>query len=342
MGEVLCYVIGMIIFVVMVVYFINNPRSAKGPMYVRYLKTDGSFMERPQLKPDEIYNHSSVCPICRFHFRTDDCFDVICRDCWHEIQSYSNDFRPSFITDELDWLYLKNHKHGNFWIIFYDHKHGDIDADQARRLMHQLVPEDFGKIEPFRYRESRYDYFTKHYQNHFSGGPIEYCSVCGGSISEGRCSCYHNYTQDMETGGKSFVELQPYFTRLRELSPKVAVDGYFRKYGQIFPRLKQCNGFKPEDYITFDDWQVIRYIMTRSQYEEYTEQIILTARQRYINLIKTDLELLINYHEAVVRGEKPDFPLLPSTNPTKIAEIPKGKKTTTDLYDKLMNEFYPQ
>lgn len=319
------------------IYRSIHPKRAKGPMYVRQLKPDGTFRERPQIKPDELSAQSATCSICRLAFRTgSDIFKVICPDCWDRIDERDKNFRPDYITDDRDWEYLNNHKYANFWIINSDYEHGDISADEASRLMHRLVPEDFGKIRPFPYRE--FQEFIRIQHTHLNGGPDRYCTVCG--YTDSRCTCREGYEKDMQLGGgKAFAELKPYLDRLRELNPKFVLDKYYKKNGVIHAQLLKRTGFDIRDYISLSDWQVIRYIVNRAKYKGYTEASIRSARQEYIKLIETDLKILIKYHEARARGERPDFPILPSTNLDSIYESAGIAKPET-LHDKLLNEFY--
>lgn len=308
------------------------------PMHRKYLKPDGTF-KVPNLAYEERMHGSARCPICRKNFACGSSTDprhVECPECGKKISATGDDFRPDFLTNERDWQYIKQHKWTIiFWIIYSDYKHEAINAEQARDLVHRIVPEDFGKIQPFKYREFRD--FTKSHHSHLDSVPDQYCIVCGNMTC--RCTCQAEYEKDLRLGGSSFPELKPSLDKLRELNPQLVLSGYYKENGQIHARLMKRKGFDIKDYITLSDWQVIRYIINRAKYEEYTENDILTAREAYIKLIKTDLEMLISYHEARARGECPAFPFLPSTNPAEVRESTQTNHTET-LHDKLMKEFY--
>lgn len=312
---------------------------AHKPMHMQYLKPDGTF-KTPNLTYDERTGSGGVrCPICRKLFTcgvSTDPLHVECPECGKKISATSDDFRPDFLTDERDWLYIRQHKFTIiFWIICSDYEHEAISAEKARELVHKIVPEDFGKIQPFKYREFRE--FTKSYHSHLDAVPDRYCTVCGRMTDY--CTCLDEYRKDLQLGGRSLPELQPSLARLRELNPDLVFCRYYRENGQLHARLTKCDGFAIEDYITLSDWQVVRYIINHATHEEYTESDILTARQQYVELIKTDLELLVAYHEARARGEQPTFPFLPSTNPADIYEHVQTDKVET-LHDKLIKEFY--
>lgn len=66
--------------------------------------------------------------------------------------------------------------------------------------------------------------------------------------------------------------------------------------------------------------------------EEYSKKEIEEAIKKYLQLINIDLEILTKFYEAVANGERPQIPLLPSTNPNniRVVEIVSSKKSTRD------------
>lgn len=316
-------------------YLYYESKPVKGPMYPKYMN-----VQRPRLTVDEMQNRKNpICALCCRPFNVLDRpsrgkpEDVFCAKCDKKISSYGDDFRPSYITSERDWMYLKRIRGTKFWIINGDYERGDVDAAQAARWMHGLVPESFGTIKPIRYRgPHRYAHGVR---SHLDSTSDVSCDVCNNTV--GSCQCRKLYSQAV-LGGKYPDELKPHLERLRALNPSFVITEYYRRDNKIMAETEPRENFAVEDFFTFDDWQSITYLLNFSRQEEYTEQTVREAVSKYVQMVEKDLRILGDFYEKRQQGLQEPIPLLPSTNPANILTVktPQQQKTK---YDKLTKEF---
>lgn len=224
--------------VILAVYYEKHPQS-KGPMYKRYLKPDGTFMRADRIGDKE----GAICPICRMPFPRGNCagyHQEICSDCSKKIHMRGDSFRPSFITNERDWIYLSRCRDTVFWTINSDYEKGDIDADTARQLMHKLVPKNFGRIDEslLQYREY-HDYKVSSY-SWLNAFPDVQCTICG--KEDGYCQCHELYLQKISRGNYPEV-LKANLEKLRVQQPKFVITGYYKKDGVIHADIERRSGF---------------------------------------------------------------------------------------------------
>lgn len=333
LGQIIFCSIGTIVIIVILVCCIIGPRPQKGPMYKRYLKPDGTFMRADRIDDKE----GSICPICRMPFDRGNCAGYrqeICSDCSKKIHTRGDSFRPSFITNERDWIYLRRCRDTVFWTINSDYEKGDIDADTAGQLMNKLVPKSFGKIDEslLQYREY-HDYTVSSY-SWLNAFPDVRCTICGKESDY--CQCHKLYLEKISRG--SYPEmLKANLEELRVLKPEFVITGYYKRDGVIHADIERRSGFLIKDFFTLDDWRTLQYLLNYARREEYSQQEIEEAITKYLQLINTDLEMLIEFYEAVSKGERPRIPLLPSTNPgnIRVVEIvPKKKSPRDELSEK--------
>ncbi len=321
---------------------IQYRRRMKTPMYLEYVGRGNNY--RPRLSTDESQGiKSPLCPICRMYFSAwqrasaGNIEDIFCNECNKKIRARGENFHPTYIKSHRDWAYLKYHKDSIFWIINGDYELGLIDADEASQLMHDRVPKNFGTIPPIAYRGWHY-YIEEHHSNMGSSYSDCQCMVC---FKVDGCRCKQLYCEAIRLK-KWPKALNLYLSQLSDLQPKFVITGYRRESGKTSAITEARSEFKVEDYFTYDDWQSIKWIMNFSTNTtgEYTEKTIQNALNRYIQMIIEDWKVLLELHTAINRGEHPQIPILPHTDPDSIKEIrmvPKSKTTQQRLEEKYLN-----
>lgn len=333
-------VLGILVAVRFIVPEVRYKKRLKTPMHPQYVGHGINY--QPHLSTAETQGtKSALCPICRNYFNAwsrpagTRSKDIFCDKCNEKIRARGDDFRPSCLTNVRDWNYLKHHKGDIFWIINGDYELGLIDPDEACRLMHSLVPKNFGVILPIPYR-GYYQEAIYRQSNMGSSYSDHQCAIC---FEVGGCHCRRLYAEAIQSK-KWPKTLNAYLSQLNKLQPKFVITGYHRKGNETHAIIEERSEFKVEDYFTFDDWRSIQWILNFSTKDEYTEETIQCALDQYARMIVEDWKILIKLHQAINCGQNPQIPVLPFTNPEDIKEIkivPRSKTVQQRLEEKNFN-----
>ncbi len=336
MGELKIVLTVFIIIIAIVCWEIDARRKRPGPMYPKFRDE----LEERRVNEKLPLPRSFICPWCRVKcfrpaeevsYTTKIFKSVFCDDCQKEIYKlHVKDERPDFV-DEHDWIYIsRKGKDDSFWMIYRDYQLGDISKEEARKLVHNLVPSDFGKIKPIKYRNNTV------YQWHDVNYNTTTCDIC--SQPSYKCTCYKTYAEEVERG-KYPSKFNPYFARLKELKPTYVLSFYEKEKGKIRANMRRADGFSPLDFYSKNDWQTIQFLSDLAARKEYTEEEVEEAIDNFINLIIRDLKIQIEYYEAINRGEDVEFPVLPSVNIAKVKEVCYLFQGTTpsQVREKFMN-----
>lgn len=314
--------------VVLVCYELSCRKVRSGPMYPKF-RDELNARRRDKTMP---LPRTFICPWCRtkcsrsterVSWTTEPSTSIFCDNCRKKIHEIAvMDKRPDFV-DEYDWLFFSRYgMDDSFWVIYRDYQLNDIKKEDASKLVHSLVPEDFGKIRTPKYRNDIV------YEWHDINSHVTTCSICGRPTHE--CICCETYKDEMDKG-KYPRQFKPYLATLRELNPHFVLLNYYKENGKIFTCLQERTSFSPRDFITLNDWQTLQYLSQLVDIEQYAEEDVSDAIESFINLIVRDLEIQIKYYEMIKKCRDIEYPLLPSVNVAKISERESSETKTTSV-----------